>query len=101
MKKIITPKFKALIVVFGLLGSVLFAFQNFTPHLSNQPSDVSDLYMNSALSTALKTKERADEEKKLAYSREISWDDNAASKAAPTVNVEDDPEQDAPDLREH
>lgn len=100
MKKIITPKFKALFIVFGLLGSVLFAFQNFTPHISDQPSDVSDLYMNSALSTALKTKERADEEKKLAYSREISWEDGAASKTAPSVNENDDPEQDAPDIQE-
>lgn len=39
-----------------VMGGVGVIYQNFTPHKSITEHDVSNLYMNSALSTALKTK---------------------------------------------
>lgn len=79
MKKIFTPKSKAIAIIVSISGGVLLAFQNFTPHISKKPSDVSDLYMNSALSTALKTKEEK-KPKDMASNREISWEDSSAEK---------------------
>lgn len=87
MKKLNRPKAIALCVLTGVLGSILVAFQNFTPKTSEIPSDVSDLYMNSALSTALKTKASKgsdSEDRQFALRR-----DTASEEQAPKVN---DPE---------
>jgi hypothetical protein len=77
MKKIFNPKAKALLIFICIPSVMLVAFQNFTPHVSKKPSDVSDLYMNSALSTALKIKEeKKSQDTDVASHREIAWDDD-------------------------
>ena len=88
MKRIVTAKSKAIAIFICIPSVMLIAFQNFTPRLSVKPSDVSDLYMNSALSTALKTKEEKNKSQDMAAHREVSWEDDSAQNQEPTDDRE-------------
>lgn len=60
-----------LFIIFVITGMALIAFQNFTPHDPFKTHDVSDIYMNSALSTALKTKTEKRSPQQVALNSEV------------------------------
>ncbi len=79
------PKSKVIVgCLTVVLGGIGVFFQNFTPHRSLTDSDVSDIYMNSALSTALKTKAAKNKSNEVAFNNESAEDDPINHKRVPT-----------------
>lgn len=88
MKNFNKAKLVAIFVLTGILGTVLVAFQNFTPNLSRTPTDVSDLYMNTALSTALKTKETKDTDRQFALRRDAEPEEKPQNETSSSSDME-------------
>ncbi|MCC6137863.1 MAG: hypothetical protein IT287_04475 [Bdellovibrionaceae bacterium] len=80
MKKLNKNKSAVLFMISIVLGMTVIAFQNFTPHDPFKTNDVSDLYMNSALSTALKTKETKGSSQQVAMNKGSGSDTNIETK---------------------
>lgn len=66
-----SPKSKVIVACLTIgLGAIGIVFQNFTPHRSAVKHDVSNLYMNAALSTALKTHAEKKQGTDIAYNHD-------------------------------
>lgn len=92
-----SPKSKIIIGALTVgLGAIGVMFQNFTPHKSINEHDVSEIYMNTALSTALKTKAEKKDATDVAFHKGDDTDEAPQKERSPDSEAAAEAEESLP-----